>query len=93
MVLIVDQFEEIFTLCDDEQARRMFIANLLALTLVKGVRHIVILTMRSDFESKVALLPELHPLFERVQVRVMPLTAAELRDAIEKPAESGWAKV
>src|SRR5690349_16684284 len=86
VVLVVDQFEEVFTLCDDDQARQMFIANLLTLIHAAGARHTVILTMRSDFEEKVQLTPALHQLFEQCQVRVTPLTAAELRDAIERPA-------
>ena len=87
MVVIVDQFEEVFTLCDDQQARRAFIANLLVLTRATGLRHTVILTMRSDFETYVAQLPALQQVFEHTQVRVPPLNAAELRDAVVRPAE------
>lgn len=86
-VLLVDQFEELFTLCTDEESRTAFINNLLTLVETPGLRHTVILTMRTDFESFVARVPALLPLFEAATVRVTPLNAAELRAVIEKPAE------
>lgn len=87
VVLLVDQFEELFTLCSDEGARTAFINNLLTLIEAPGPRHTVILTMRTDFESFVARVPRLLALFEAALVRVTPLNAAELRAVIEKPAE------
>jgi hypothetical protein len=89
-VLIVDQFEELFTLCADEATRQAFADNLLALTQDRpagGHRHTVILTMRTDFESFIMRLPGFQSFFEQALVRVTPLNAAELREAIEKPAE------
>jgi energy-coupling factor transporter ATP-binding protein EcfA2 len=87
VLLVVDQFEELFTLCTDEAARTAFIDNLLALVDTPGPRHTVILTMRTDFESFVARVPQLLPHFEKALVRVTPLNTAELRAVIEKPAE------
>jgi len=87
VMLVVDQFEEAFTLCTDDQIRAAFINNLLALVQAPGLRHMVILTMRTDFESFVARVPPLLPLFEAGLLRVTPLNAAELRAVIEKPAE------
>ena len=86
-VLVVDQFEEAFTLCRDDSLRQAFIDNLISLIQSPGVRHTVILTMRTDFESQVARLPVFKDLFEQAQVRVIALDASELREAIEKPAE------
>jgi tetratricopeptide (TPR) repeat protein len=85
-VLIVDQFEEVFTLCTDDEARDAFINNLVALTEAPGPRHLVILTLRTDFETYLVQNPTLMSLFEKGQVRVMPLTATDLREAIEEPA-------
>lgn len=87
LVLVVDQFEELFTLCTDERLRNAFMANLLALLRRPTPRHTVILTMRTDFESYVARLPNFQPLFEQAIVRITPLNAAELREAIERPAD------
>ena len=86
LLLIVDQFEELFTLCTDEGLRRAFIDNLLELIQTPDARHTVILTMRTDFESYVVRLPAFEPFFDAAIVRVTPLNAAELRDAIERPA-------
>lgn len=86
-VLVIDQFEEIFTLCDDLQIREAFCANLLELVQAPPEDHIVILTMRADFEPHVAALPEFHRFFERAMLRVPPLSPVELREAIERPAE------
>lgn len=86
-LLIIDQFEEIFTLCTDEAARSALINNLLTLVETPAPQHRVILTMRTDFESFVARVPQLLPHFEAGLVRVTPLNAAELRAVIEKPAE------
>ncbi|HEV2800397.1 MAG TPA: hypothetical protein VGW12_07870 [Pyrinomonadaceae bacterium] len=86
-VVVVDQFEELFTLSQDEAERRAFVANLIRLTKAPDRRHIVIITMRSEFDTYVARLPELQELFERAQIRVSPLSPSDLRKAIEKPAE------
>ncbi|MBW4548330.1 MAG: WD40 repeat domain-containing protein [Symplocastrum torsivum CPER-KK1] len=86
-VLVVDQFEEAFTLCRDDNVRQAFIDNLIGLIQSPRVRHTVILTMRTDFESQVAWVPVFKDLFEQAQVRVTALDASELREAIEKPAE------
>jgi tetratricopeptide (TPR) repeat protein/energy-coupling factor transporter ATP-binding protein EcfA2 len=86
-VIVIDQFEELFTLCNDKQTRQAFTDNLIHLIQSQGTMRAVILTMRSDFESYVAQLPEFQKLFQQSQSRVTPLGAAELREAIEKPAE------
>ncbi|HEY3229713.1 MAG TPA: hypothetical protein VGJ87_10860, partial [Roseiflexaceae bacterium] len=86
-LLVIDQFEEVFTLAEDDSARRAFIDNLISLIEAPGARHTVILTMRSDFESFVARAPALQAWFEQARVQLMPLNASELREAIEKPAE------
>ncbi|MBV9279907.1 MAG: hypothetical protein JOZ41_07485, partial [Chloroflexi bacterium] len=93
VVLVVDQFEEVFTLCSDEEARQAFAASLVGLAQAPGPRHTVILTLRSDFEAQVVQLRALEPLFGQIQARVTPLNAVELREAIERPAERVGLKV
>jgi len=85
-VLVIDQFEEVFTLCEDDEVRQAFVDNLLGLVRSPDDRHIVILTMRVDFEPRLARLPALQSLFGKARVSVPPLSAAELRRAIEEPA-------
>jgi energy-coupling factor transporter ATP-binding protein EcfA2 len=86
-LVVVDQFEELFTLCSDDALVGAFVANLLRLIEAEGPRHTVLITVRSDFEPQIARLQALYPHFQRARVQVTPLSAADLRDAIEKPAE------
>ncbi len=94
-VLVIDQFEEAFTLCQDKQLRTIFINSLVSLLQPSGsVQDYLILTMRSDFENQIATLSELPAptstfgeRFKISQVRVLPLDAGELREAITAPAE------
>lgn len=92
-LIIVDQFEELFTLGARQPEMDAFAANLLALVRSSGLRHTVVITMRSDFEAKMALLPDLKPLFDHAQVRVTPMGAPELREAIEEPARQVGLKI
>lgn len=87
LVIVVDQFEELFTLCRDAAVRAAFVAGLVRLVGEPGLRHTAILTMRSDFDSYIAQLPALQPPYECGKVTVTALSAAELREAIEKPAD------
>ncbi|HSS20139.1 MAG TPA: NACHT and WD repeat domain-containing protein [Pyrinomonadaceae bacterium] len=86
-VIIVDQFEEIFTLTTDEATRSAFITNLLSLIEYPDLRHTVILTMRSDFKPYVAKIAELQTYFDRGAVPVTDLSPAELHDVIQNPAD------
>ncbi len=85
-VLTIDQFEETFTLCQDESERDAFFNNLLHLAQSDGAPHRLILTMRTDYEIRLDAIPPLQALFKRGETRVTSMNAAELRDAIEKPA-------
>ncbi|MEI8165813.1 MAG: AAA family ATPase, partial [Chloroflexales bacterium] len=86
-LLLIDQFEETFTLCTDEARRAEFLARLVALATDAGAAHRVVLTMRSDFEPFIARAEALQPLYEAGKVTLPPLTAGELRETIERPAE------
>ena len=85
-VIVIDQFEEIFTFCHDDEKRRAFINTLLELIQMPSQRHTVIITMRTDLESNVVQWPTLLSFYEQSQVRIMAMKASELREAIEKPA-------
>lgn len=87
-VLIIDQFEETFTLCHDEEERNAFLENLLNLVRTPDARHVVILTMRVDYESYLTKVPLFYSLVEQGQVRVSAMNAAELHDVIEQPASA-----
>jgi hypothetical protein len=81
-VVVVDQFEEVFTLCRDEDLRVAFFDRMLALTAERPV----VLTMRADFWGECAPYPELRTAMEAHQRLIAPMDAMELRSAIERQA-------
>lgn len=87
-VIVIDQFEETFTLCHDDKERDAFIDNLLSVIKVRDTRHLIILTMRVDYESYLNKVPLFQSLYEQGLVRVTAMNASELHEAIEQPAEA-----
>jgi WD40 repeat protein/DNA-binding SARP family transcriptional activator len=89
IVLVVDQFEELFTLCRDEFEREAFIDNLLNLVSPGQSNATLIITLRADFYAHLAQYPELRDAVAQQQEYIGPMTAEELRLAIEEPAKRG----
>ena len=87
LVILVDQFEEVFTLCRKEELREALIRNLLYAAKVAQGQTLVILTMRADFYAKCAANAELAAAFSDHHVLVGPMTEDELRRAIERPTQ------
>ena len=83
-LLVVDQFEEVFTLCRDEPERRRFIDALLDAP-ARGVR--VAVALRADFYGHCAGYRRFASALEQDQALIGPMSAEELRRAIERPAE------
>lgn len=81
-VLVVDQFEEIFTQCADSEKRVRFVRVLLAL----ATRGLVVLGVRADFYQHCASLADLGGLLADNQVVVGALAEDDLRRAITLPA-------
>jgi hypothetical protein len=81
-LLVVDQFEELFTLCTDDTKRRAFLDRLLKLP--EKMR--VILTMRADFWGECAPYHDLKELMQAHQELIAPMDTTELRRAMEKQA-------
>src|SRR6266571_4518578 len=86
IVLLIDQFEEVFTLCRDERERRGFLSNLLYAASAPGGRSVVVLTMRADFYPRCAAYPDLAQLAASEQFLVGPMSEDGVRRAIEQPA-------
>ncbi|MER6200094.1 helix-turn-helix domain-containing protein [Streptomyces sp. NPDC001586] len=92
-VLLVDQFEELFTLCSDEDERRAFVRVLCALAVsgpAPPAGHapaVVVLGVRADFSGNCLDLPELAPVFTGGLFVPPPMSLAELRESITRPAE------
>lgn len=90
LLLLVDQFEETFTLCKDLDERKAFIENLLSLADEYGTARVVI-TLRADFYHHCFEYEGLRLTLEKHQANLGAMTQEELREAILKPAETnGW---
>lgn len=87
-VIVIDQFEEIFTqLPPEREAERVAFLNLLTYALtIEGGRVIVIFTMRSDFVSACAKYPKLNALLNQQFLQVGIMSSEELVKAIALPA-------
>ncbi|WNV87047.1 helix-turn-helix domain-containing protein [Umezawaea sp. Da 62-37] len=86
LVVVVDQFEEVFTLCDDPDERRGFITAICdaSNTDTSGCR--VVIGVRADFYAHCTQYPELVAALTDAHVAVGPMTTDELRQAIVQPA-------
>ncbi|MBA5224780.1 nSTAND1 domain-containing NTPase [Streptomyces griseoaurantiacus] len=86
-VLVVDQFEELFTLCRDEAERRAYLRELTALCAGPEAPALVVLGLRADFSGHCLARPELAGVFTGGLFVLGPMTSAELRAAVTRPAE------
>ncbi|MGW7282368.1 nSTAND1 domain-containing NTPase, partial [Streptomyces sp. NPDC054844] len=83
--LIVDQFEELYTLCTDPAERNAFVDRLLAATAPDGSLRVVI-AVRADFLGRCAEHPELTAALQDATLLVGPMRREELREAVVRPA-------
>ncbi len=91
-VLIVDQFEELFTLCHDPFEREAFVDHLFSAVSGESAADIlVVLALRADFYAHCAQYDSLRQALVEHQEYLGPMSAEELRRAIEEPARrDGW---
>ncbi len=82
VVWVVDQFEELFTLCTKETQRQQFIEQLLSL----NQQQPVIIIMRADFWGECAPYEALTAQMTARQSLIPPMNTAELRSAMEQQA-------
>lgn len=96
-VLLVDQFEELFTLCSDEDERRAFVRVLSAVSTSRPPADpadasgpdpaVVVLGVRADLSGRCIELPELAAVFTDGLFVLPPMSVAGLREAITRPAD------
>ncbi|MBN3951535.1 MAG: caspase family protein, partial [Nostoc sp. NMS7] len=82
-LLVVDQFEEIFTLGSQEEERQRFIE---LLTQISEGQLAIATTMRADFLEYCLNYKSLTQLIQEQAVYMPPLLGAELEEAIASPA-------
>jgi WD40 repeat protein/DNA-binding SARP family transcriptional activator len=88
MLLVVDQFEELFSLCHAEGERKAFVDNLLYAAQAAGPT-LVIIVLRADYYAQCAPYENLRQALCRRQLYIGAMPVEALRRAIEEPARSG----
>jgi WD40 repeat protein len=93
VVLVVDQFEEVFSLCEDDRERREFIdflAQVSAPDRDSGAPPVglTVVGLRSDFYTACLDYPQLLAALQDGPMVVGPMSANELRQAIVFPAQA-----
>src|ERR671935_1426700 len=87
LLLVIDQFEELFTLTTDQENRRQFLEGLTTLAADSRSRVRVVLTLRADFLDHPLRYPEFGELLRAGMVAVAAPSEDELAQAIERPAK------
>jgi WD40 repeat protein len=83
-LVVVDQFEELFTECRDISERAAFVDSLVVATSAAALR--IVLTLRVDFYDHVADHRDLATLVAEHTFLLGPLSSEGVRAAIERPA-------
>jgi tetratricopeptide (TPR) repeat protein len=89
-ILVVDQFEEVFTLCRDPAERDTFVAALVALTRSTNVQFKIVLIIREDMAEQSVHLAPIQPFAQDLDTRFSPPppTRGELLQMITLPAKA-----
>ncbi|CAD5979872.1 putative WD repeat-containing protein all2124 [Planktothrix rubescens NIVA-CYA 18] len=91
ILLIADQFEELYTLCNDEQTRRNFLDILLntfkSFAEKSSLSTVLVGTMRADFLGNALSYRPLADVLQKGNIMLGPMNEKELKDIIEKPAQ------
>ncbi|MEA5567378.1 WD40 repeat domain-containing protein, partial [Anabaena sp. UHCC 0399] len=91
VLLIADQFEEIYTLCHNQEIRRQFIDCLLASlktpTALSASATVWVTTMRADFLGNALSYRPFADVLQNADLKLGPMNREELTQVIEKPIE------
>jgi WD40 repeat protein len=88
-LLVIDQFEELFSLCRSKVERSAFIDNLLMSAEDADGKAIIVITLRADFYAHCASYLQLRQALARHQEYIGVMSDEEMRRAIEEPARRG----
>jgi WD40 repeat protein len=86
IVVAVDQLEELFTACQEEQERAAFLEELAAAALDRDRRALILCSLRADFYGRFVSYPGFAQLLNSSHTLMGPMDADELARAIEEPA-------
>jgi WD40 repeat protein len=91
ILIIVDQFEELFTQCAEQAERKAFVDNLLAAVEQTPPALVLVIVLRADFYARCADYENLRQAVASRQEYIGAMAALDLRRAIEEPARrGGW---
>ncbi|HEU0235241.1 MAG TPA: LuxR C-terminal-related transcriptional regulator [Candidatus Limnocylindrales bacterium] len=93
LVVVVDQFEEAFTLCPDEADRSAFLRSIASLARDPESRTLVVIAVRADYYGRCAEDRDLADLLGAGHVLLGPLGTDELARAIDLPARAAGLRV
>ena len=85
VLLVIDQFEEVFTLCSQKQEQGKFLKMLALVAEQSTADLVVVATMRADFMGECSDT-NLDKIINEQMVWLSPMTKAEFTEAIVKPA-------
>ncbi|BAY48349.1 WD-40 repeat-containing protein [Scytonema sp. HK-05] len=88
VLLIADQFEELYTLCGDQKVRLGFLDTLLAcFQSSPDNTTVLVATMRADFLGNFLSYRPLVDVLQNADIKLGPMNCEELSQVIKKPAE------
>ncbi|WP_292738205.1 caspase family protein [Nostoc sp. JL31] len=85
VILIIDQFEECFTMCDDSQRQEFF--DCLRELIDCTDNLYIFIGMRSDFRGRWREYPEFASRINKPYINIEHLSREEIQEAITKPAD------
>jgi len=86
LLLVVDQWEDIYTLTQDLKARRRFVEEILTASDIENGKLSVVFTLRGDFVANAFEFRQLCDRLQGAQINLGPMTRSELEIAITSPA-------
>ncbi|MEJ2599878.1 MAG: BTAD domain-containing putative transcriptional regulator [Anaerolineales bacterium] len=91
LLLVADQFEELYTLCQEQETRRRFLDDILG-AVESGrkytpPRFVILLSLRADFMGYALSHRRLADILQDVSLMLGPMTRDEMQAAIEMPAQ------
>lgn len=84
LVLVLDQFEELFTLCAEEERQPLIDVLLAGVKDASGLK--IVLTLRADFCGQAYAYRPLADALHEADLKLGPMNREELRSAIAQPA-------
>ncbi|MDF5731349.1 MAG: hypothetical protein PUP92_25940 [Rhizonema sp. PD38] len=90
VLLIADQFEELYTLCGDQKIRHSFLDTLLSCFQSSPSRpqynNVLVATMRADFLGNALSYPQFGDVLQNADVKIRSMNREELSQVIVKPS-------